>query len=280
MGIVGGIVIAAWAWNLLRDTAAVLLDTSDPHLEQEIRDEVERPGDARIFDLHVVARRPRCACCDRRLCRRSRARETVRQRLTAVHELQHVTVEARQRRTHISALRAMQRSGLAFAAWLINLTSSSPAKWRDVPIAARKKRLGRTCKDRSRRTPQRRPPAMKFSTANASSPVSPIVRRPSTRCCALLSRGSPMALRWCSAKNAVTYAELDRVAENVARNLIASGFQKGRAHRDAARQLPGVHLLRARRRPRRHDRRPAQYAATRARDRLCVAAVWGFSARL
>ena len=46
-------VIAAWAWNLLRDSAAVLLDTTDPHLEAEVRQEVERPGDAKITDLHV-----------------------------------------------------------------------------------------------------------------------------------------------------------------------------------------------------------------------------------
>ena len=32
MGIVGAIVIASWAWTLLRDTAAVLLDTTDPDL--------------------------------------------------------------------------------------------------------------------------------------------------------------------------------------------------------------------------------------------------------
>jgi cation diffusion facilitator family transporter len=94
MGIVGGILIAAWAWNLLRDTAAVLLDTSDPHLEQEIRDEVERPGDARIFDLHVWRVGPGAHAAIVGFAGGA-STETVRQRLTAVHELQHVTVEAR-----------------------------------------------------------------------------------------------------------------------------------------------------------------------------------------
>jgi cation diffusion facilitator family transporter len=94
MGIVGGIVIAVWAWNLLRDTAAVLLDTSDPHLEQEIRDEVERPGDARIFDLHVWRVGPGAHAAIVGFAGAASA-ETVRQRLAAVHELQHVTVEAR-----------------------------------------------------------------------------------------------------------------------------------------------------------------------------------------
>jgi cation diffusion facilitator family transporter len=94
MGIVGGILIAAWAWNLLRDTAAVLLDTSDPHLEQEIREEVERPGDARIFDLHVWRVGPGAHAAIVGFAGGA-STETVRQRLAAVHELQHVTVEAR-----------------------------------------------------------------------------------------------------------------------------------------------------------------------------------------
>ena len=94
MGIVGGIVIATWSWNLLRDTSGVLLDTSDAHLEQEIRDEVERPGDARIFDLHVWRIGPGAHAAIVAFAGAASA-EAVRQRLTAVHELQHVTVEAR-----------------------------------------------------------------------------------------------------------------------------------------------------------------------------------------
>lgn len=94
MGIVGGIVIAIWSWNLLRDTSAVLLDSADPHLEQEIRDEVERPGDARIFDLHVWRVGPGAHAAIVAFAGAA-STETVRQRLTAVHELQHVTVEAR-----------------------------------------------------------------------------------------------------------------------------------------------------------------------------------------
>lgn len=94
MGIVGGIVIAIWSWNLLRDTSAVLLDTSDPHLEQEIRDEVERPGDARIFDLHVWRVGPGAHAAIVAFAGAASA-QAVRQRLAAVHELQHVTVEAR-----------------------------------------------------------------------------------------------------------------------------------------------------------------------------------------
>ncbi|MCX7322262.1 MAG: CDF family Co(II)/Ni(II) efflux transporter DmeF [Hyphomicrobiales bacterium] len=94
MGIVGGIVIAAWSWHLLRDTSAVLLDASDPHLEAEIRDEVERPGDARIFDLHVWRVGPGAHAAIVAFAGGASV-EAVRQRLSAVHELRHVTVEAR-----------------------------------------------------------------------------------------------------------------------------------------------------------------------------------------
>src|SRR3546814_10918055 len=53
MGIVGAVVIARWSWTLMRDTAAVLLDTTDDHVAEEVRELVEAPGDARIADLHV-----------------------------------------------------------------------------------------------------------------------------------------------------------------------------------------------------------------------------------
>jgi cation diffusion facilitator family transporter len=94
MGIVGGIVIAVWAWNLVRDASAVLLDAADPHLEQEIREEVECPGDARIFDLHVWRVGPGAHAAIVAFAGSATA-EAVRQRLHAVHELRHVTVEAR-----------------------------------------------------------------------------------------------------------------------------------------------------------------------------------------
>jgi Co/Zn/Cd efflux system component len=45
MGIVGAIVIARWSWSLMRDTAAVLLDTTDTAIEAEVREFVEGPGD-------------------------------------------------------------------------------------------------------------------------------------------------------------------------------------------------------------------------------------------
>lgn len=94
MGIVGGIVIAVWAWNLLRDTAAVLLDTSDPHLEAEVREQVEGPGDARITDLHVWRIGPGVHAAIVSVAGPV-DRETIRERLVPVHELAHVTIETR-----------------------------------------------------------------------------------------------------------------------------------------------------------------------------------------
>ncbi|MFN4017539.1 MAG: CDF family Co(II)/Ni(II) efflux transporter DmeF [Reyranella sp.] len=94
MGIVGGIVIALWAWNLLRDTAAVLLDTSDPHLEAEVREQVEGPGDARITDLHIWRIGPGAHAAIVSVAG-SVDRETIRERLLPVHELLHVTIETR-----------------------------------------------------------------------------------------------------------------------------------------------------------------------------------------
>lgn len=94
MGIVGAIVIASWSWNLLRATAGVLLDASDPQLEVEVRHEVEREGDARITDLHVWRVGPGAYAAIVSFTGLASS-EAVRRRLTSVHELAHVTVEAR-----------------------------------------------------------------------------------------------------------------------------------------------------------------------------------------
>ncbi len=53
MGIVGALVIARWSWSLVRQTAAVLLDTADRHLLDQIKQAVERDGNAIVTDLHV-----------------------------------------------------------------------------------------------------------------------------------------------------------------------------------------------------------------------------------
>lgn len=93
MGVVGAAVIASWSWSLLRDTSRVLLDASDKHLEDEVREEVEGPGDARITDLHVWRLGPSAHGAIVSYVG-SAPSDQVRTRLKRVHELAHVTVEA------------------------------------------------------------------------------------------------------------------------------------------------------------------------------------------
>jgi cation diffusion facilitator family transporter len=53
VGIVGSFVIASWAYGLVRDSGAVLLDVrADEDLETVIRDRIETRGD-RVTDLHL-----------------------------------------------------------------------------------------------------------------------------------------------------------------------------------------------------------------------------------
>ncbi len=94
MGIVGAIVIARWSWSLMRDTAGVLLDTADPHLVDEIKQEIEGPGDAWIADLHVWRVGPDAHAAVLTVATRPAVDiSLIHQRLKPVHELVHVTVE-------------------------------------------------------------------------------------------------------------------------------------------------------------------------------------------
>lgn len=94
MGIVGAVMIALWAWGLLRASASVLLDAGDPALEAEVRQEVEGPGDARITDLHIWRLGPGRHAAIVSVTGGIDG-ETVRRRLAPVHELAHITVETR-----------------------------------------------------------------------------------------------------------------------------------------------------------------------------------------
>ncbi|HEV7255551.1 MAG TPA: CDF family Co(II)/Ni(II) efflux transporter DmeF [Mesorhizobium sp.] len=91
VGILGAVVIARWSLALMRDSAAVLLDMSDPELEREVREAVER-GDARITDLHVWRVGPESHAAIVSVAGPADA-DTVRRRLATIHELAHVTVE-------------------------------------------------------------------------------------------------------------------------------------------------------------------------------------------
>lgn len=94
MGIVGAIVISRWSWTLLRDTSAMLLDTADPHLLEEIRECIEGPGDATITDLHIWRVGPQAHAAIVSVIS-ALSHYTIRERLIAVHEVSHLTVEIR-----------------------------------------------------------------------------------------------------------------------------------------------------------------------------------------
>jgi len=54
MGIVGAVLVARWAWHLLRDTSGILLDQrADEHVRQHVRRAIEGEADNRLADLHV-----------------------------------------------------------------------------------------------------------------------------------------------------------------------------------------------------------------------------------
>ncbi|MQB03071.1 cation transporter [Agrobacterium tumefaciens] len=95
MGIVGGVVIARWSWGLIRSTATTLVDavplTED--LPQEIRESVETEED-RITDLHVWQVGPgHHAAIVAIHSQVPKAPAFYKQKLAAIHELSHVTVE-------------------------------------------------------------------------------------------------------------------------------------------------------------------------------------------
>ena len=54
MGIVGGALVARWAWGLVKDTGAVLLDRqAPPEVLQTLRQAVESDSRLRVVDLHL-----------------------------------------------------------------------------------------------------------------------------------------------------------------------------------------------------------------------------------
>ncbi|PKR89611.1 cation transporter [Pleomorphomonas diazotrophica] len=94
MGLVGATVIAVWSWSLMRAASSVLLDMADPHVEGEIRELVEEKAGARIVDLHLWRVGPAGHAAIVSVI--GDDAEDVRRRLRPVHEIVHLTVEARE----------------------------------------------------------------------------------------------------------------------------------------------------------------------------------------
>lgn len=94
MGIVGAAVIARWAWTLMRDTSSILLDATDDHVAEEIRDALESCTGTTITDLHVwqIGPQARAAIVSVKAAAGITAGE-IRAKLASIDEIRHLTVE-------------------------------------------------------------------------------------------------------------------------------------------------------------------------------------------
>lgn len=95
IGVLGSVVIARWAFGLMRATGAVLLDAAaSPELDRRVRDAIEIGGD-RVTDLHVWRVGPgRYAAVVALVAERPREPEHYKARLRPIAELVHLSIEA------------------------------------------------------------------------------------------------------------------------------------------------------------------------------------------
>jgi len=95
VGIIGAIVIANWAFSLIRDTAAILLDmTPDKSMAEKVRQAIESDGD-QIADLHLWRLGPGHlgAVVSVLTAQSTRGQDYYRARLARFRSLSHVTIE-------------------------------------------------------------------------------------------------------------------------------------------------------------------------------------------
>jgi cation diffusion facilitator family transporter len=95
MGIVGGIVIAAWAVSLCRQASRQLLDVvSSPSHERRVREQLEAIDDVRVADLHVWELGPgRRSCIVALVTSTPRDVEVYRKAVLAALPIAHLTIE-------------------------------------------------------------------------------------------------------------------------------------------------------------------------------------------
>lgn len=98
MGLVGAVLVASWAWGLIRDSGRILLDAQmDSPVVEEIREVIEE-GDipARISDLHVwQVGRGKFACAAEIVTSTLVPAERFHQALSIHDEIVHITIEVR-----------------------------------------------------------------------------------------------------------------------------------------------------------------------------------------
>lgn len=95
MGVVGAVVIARWSYSLLRTSATVLLDVTDEQVATRIRQALaDEP--VQIDDLHVWRIGPTARAAIVSLSGPAEQEETpLRQKLAALEQLQHLSLEYR-----------------------------------------------------------------------------------------------------------------------------------------------------------------------------------------
>lgn len=103
IGIAGSIVVAVWAYGLVRNTSGILLDrtpeTSD--LPDEIRRAVESDGDSIVTDLHIwQVGAGRFAAIVSIVAHQPKSVEAYRELFHEHEELVHVTIEVQQCQDH------------------------------------------------------------------------------------------------------------------------------------------------------------------------------------
>lgn len=91
VGILGSIVIARWAWGLVKDTSGILLDTAEPALMARIKTLAEAEG-VTIRDLHVWRVGPDAHAAIISVAQGADA-AAVRAKVRALPRMVHVTVE-------------------------------------------------------------------------------------------------------------------------------------------------------------------------------------------
>jgi cation diffusion facilitator family transporter len=95
VGIVGCAVIAAWSYQLIRQTSTILLDREMDHpVVDKVKQAIESDGDAKVFDLHLWrVGRERFACVLSLVADHPHAPDDYRNRLRAFDQLAHVSIE-------------------------------------------------------------------------------------------------------------------------------------------------------------------------------------------
>ncbi|AHG62312.1 CDF family Co(II)/Ni(II) efflux transporter DmeF [Advenella mimigardefordensis] len=93
MGVVGAVVIGRWSYSLMKASATVLLDVTDEHVAEEIRDILAPVNGIRITDLHVWQVGPQARAAIVSVTGSGLTAQQIRERLQPVHEISHLTIE-------------------------------------------------------------------------------------------------------------------------------------------------------------------------------------------